>query len=393
VFLHESGENIRTGKPRFIFIIAIATIFLVMLLSTTTLADRDLNDLIRKTKNELSRKKRKENSVLKNLVYSQRKLDKSKKNLQHINSKLLGAEKKMRALSSELNDLQRDMEMLHKEQERRRNLAGRRLAALYKYGIFSYLQVFFQAEDFADFASRFGMVMYFVNNDRLNIVELDRARRAIKNQQEKIEQAKFELEQEQAKYVSLQEKYAKQQQNISIQVAKTQSELSGIQSERKRLETALDEYEQTSREIEAQIRKSQRGDDVQLGTGRMIWPVKGRISSPFGYRYHPVLQKKKFHNGIDIAASTGTPVLAADSGVVLVSGWRGGYGYYIAIDHGKGRSTAYGHNSRLLVKEGEAVVRGQTIAHVGSTGLSTGPHVHFEVRVNGQPTNPRNYLP
>ena len=393
MFLQESDLRIRTGKSRIAAFIAIATIFSIITLSTPTMADSGLNDLIRKTRNELNRKKRKENSVLKNLIYSQRKLDRSNKNLQHINSKLLGTEKKILALSSELNELKKDLEVLHEEQERRRGLANQRLAALYKYGLFSYLQVFFQAEDFADFASRFEMVMYFVNNDRLTIVELEKARWAIKTQQEKINQAKGELEREQDKYASLHDEYAKQQQNISKQVAKTQSELSSIQSERKRLEAALDEYERTSREIEAQIRKSQRGDDVQLGTGRMIWPVKGRISSPFGYRYHPVLKKRRFHNGIDIAAPTGTPILAADSGVVLVSGWRGGYGYYIAIDHGKGKSTAYGHNSRLLVKEGETVVRGQTIAHVGSTGLSTGPHVHFEVRINGQPTNPRNYLP
>ncbi|HBF38949.1 MAG TPA: peptidase M23, partial [Firmicutes bacterium] len=132
-----------------------------------------------------------------------------------------------------------------------------------------------------------------------------------------------------------------------------------------------------------------------LGSGKMIWPVTGpiRITSPFGWRYHPILRTKKYHNGEDIAVSSGTPVHAADSGVVVVSGWEDGYGNYVAIDHGNGISTGYGHNSRLLVHQGERVTKGQIIAYSGSTGLSTGPHVHFEVRKNGVPIDPLPFLP
>ena len=125
----------------------------------------------------------------------------------------------------------------------------------------------------------------------------------------------------------------------------------------------------------------------------MIWPLKGRISSLFGWRNHPILHEKRFHSGIDIAVPSKTSVKAVDGGKVLISGWNGGYGYYIAIDHGNGISTAYAHNSRLLVKEGELVYQGQEIAKSGSTGLSTGPHLHFEVRENGKPANPLKYLP
>jgi murein DD-endopeptidase MepM/ murein hydrolase activator NlpD len=105
------------------------------------------------------------------------------------------------------------------------------------------------------------------------------------------------------------------------------------------------------------------------------------------------LKKNKFHSGLDIAVPSGTQVKAADGGKVLISGWNGGYGYYIAIDHGNGISTAYAHNSRLLVKEGDVVYQGQVIAGSGSTGLSTGPHLHFEVRINGAPVDPVKYLP
>jgi murein DD-endopeptidase MepM/ murein hydrolase activator NlpD len=161
------------------------------------------------------------------------------------------------------------------------------------------------------------------------------------------------------------------------------------------LERALEEYEQTSREIEDLIRRRERQNpDIAYGTGRMNWPVRGgRRSSGFGWRRHPVLGVKKFHNGQDIAVPAGTSVYAADSGIVVVSGMRGGYGNYVAIDHGRGISTGYAHNSRLLVSRGEIVIRGQKIALAGSTGLSTGPHVHFEVRRNGVPVNPLPYLP
>ncbi len=128
------------------------------------------------------------------------------------------------------------------------------------------------------------------------------------------------------------------------------------------------------------------------GTGQMIFPTGGRITSRFGTRTHPVLGYRRFHAGIDFGASSGTPVNAADSGRVIFSGWYGGYGNAVIIDHGGGITTLYGHNSRLLVSEGQTVQQGQAIAAVGSTGLSTGPHLHFEVRRNGNPVDPLGFL-
>jgi len=128
-----------------------------------------------------------------------------------------------------------------------------------------------------------------------------------------------------------------------------------------------------------------------------IWPVQGRVTSEFGTRIHPITGERGRHNGIDIAAPEGTKVLAAASGRVVLAGYYGGYGYAVIIDHGYGLKTLYGHNSRLAVKEGDTVKKGDVIAYVGSTGVSTGPHVHYEViRVVGgseEPVNPRLYLP
>lgn len=134
---------------------------------------------------------------------------------------------------------------------------------------------------------------------------------------------------------------------------------------------------------------------VRLGRGgRFASPIASykRVSSSFGYRRHPVSRRVKSHTGIDLAASTGTRLYAADSGQVVFSGWRGGYGRCIVIDHHNGYQTLYGHLSRTLVSSGANVRRGATIGLVGSTGVSTGPHLHFEVRQNGRPVNPARHV-
>ena len=125
----------------------------------------------------------------------------------------------------------------------------------------------------------------------------------------------------------------------------------------------------------------------------MIRPVSGGwVSSEYGNRWHSLLGKYKFHSGIDIAVNSGTPIKAAEDGTVILSGSNGGYGLCVIIDHGGGISTLYGHASKLLVKKGDVVTRGQSIALVGSTGVSTGPHLHFEVRIKGVTDNPRNWV-
>src|SRR5690606_5699978 len=120
--------------------------------------------------------------------------------------------------------------------------------------------------------------------------------------------------------------------------------------------------------------------------------VKGWLTSGFGYRYSPWGGNVKMHKGVDIAAPTGTSVMAPSDGVVVFSGSKGGYGSTVIIDHGYGIKTLFGHNSQLFVSEGDKITRGQKISAVGSTGASTGPHLHYEVHVDGIPTDPMNYI-
>jgi len=126
------------------------------------------------------------------------------------------------------------------------------------------------------------------------------------------------------------------------------------------------------------------------GSQSMGLPVHGRLTSGFGSRFHPILGYHRFHAGMDLAAAAGTPIVAAADGKVVSAGWAGGYGRAVAIVHASGIETKYGHMSRIAAFAGEMVRRGQVIGYVGSTGLSTGPHLHFEVLKNGRPVNPQS---
>lgn len=130
----------------------------------------------------------------------------------------------------------------------------------------------------------------------------------------------------------------------------------------------------------------------QLAATPSIWPVNGEITSKFGWRNAPIEDASEIHQGIDIAVATGTPVVAAADGVVARSGYIGGYGNMVQINHGNGIETIYGHNSQLIVSVGQTIKKGQVIAYAGSTGISTGPHLHYEVRVNGKAVDPLRYL-
>jgi murein DD-endopeptidase MepM/ murein hydrolase activator NlpD len=129
------------------------------------------------------------------------------------------------------------------------------------------------------------------------------------------------------------------------------------------------------------------GQPQQVSTG-MTWPVNGHVTSYFGYRYHPILHFTRFHAGLDIGAAWGSPIIAAADGQVVTAGWTGGYGRAVQIAHGGGISTVYGHMSQVVAEQGSFVHAGQLIGYVGSSGLSTGPHLHYEVRRNGTPVNP-----
>ena len=142
----------------------------------------------------------------------------------------------------------------------------------------------------------------------------------------------------------------------------------------------------------AKNEKNQKGEVAVSNPSGFRWPLMGRINSPFGWRQHPITKRRDFHTGIDIKGNRGDPIKGAGAGRVAYSGWMGGYGKVIVIEHSNGQSTLYAHCSTLLVGKGANVSSGQLIAKVGTTGRSTGPHLHFEVRNGNSPVNPIKYL-
>jgi len=181
-----------------------------------------------------------------------------------------------------------------------------------------------------------------------------------------------------AKRADLAEAAAAQERRLAVidaQIAEFEQEISALAKEESSIRAAI-----------------QASSNPAPGkTGALLRPVPGAVSSGFGKRVHPISGGVKMHNGVDMNARMGDPIKAAEAGVVIVSGVKGGYGNAVMIDHGGGMVTLYGHQSKLGVSVGQTVARGQVIGWVGATGQATGPHLHFEVRINGTPRNPVNY--
>jgi len=177
------------------------------------------------------------------------------------------------------------------------------------------------------------------------------------------------------------------------QLSSADQDLSKLEVLNSNLDYLEEEIHFTSQSLDSLLAKY-KAYDRQMDFIPTIWPLARdrRISSGFGYRRHPIYKEVINHHGIDIPTRIGTPVRATAEGKVTIAGVRGGYGILVEVDHGNGYRTRYGHNSRLAVKVGQWVKKGQTIAYAGSTGTSTGPHLHYEVRVNNVPVNPVPYL-
>ncbi len=184
---------------------------------------------------------------------------------------------------------------------------------------------------------------------------------------------------------------AEQQEAVESELATQQSNLAALDASIASFEGELASLEAEQSRIEAAIQSEQSaGTDTE--SGAFVRPVPGRITSSFGPRSHPILGYVRMHTGVDFTAAYGQEIRAAQSGRVIIAGWFGGYGNAIVIDHGGGVSTLYGHQSELAVGYGQSVAAGDVIGYVGSTGLSTGPHLHFEVRINGGAVDPAPYL-
>lgn len=264
-----------------------------------------------------------------------------------------------------------------------------RLVAIYQQGEVHPAEVLFQSTSFTDFANRVYLLNQIARQDVRILGEFEGA-------QAEAQARRTALADQEQKLSQLQQQIAAERRRAEAQRGAAEQKKVSLLRDRAAWERALAELEEDSRGIEAMLQRLNRtpGSADRTGwEGGVEWPLRGRISSGYGYRRHPIFRVRRMHTGIDIAAPSGTPIRAAAGGTVVHASRWGGYGNCVIVDHGSNMATLYGHCSRFAVTEGQHVNRGDTIAYVGSTGLATGPHLHFETRRNGRPVDPTQYLP
>ena len=269
--------------------------------------------------------------------------------------------------------------------DEKKDLLAKRIDAMYRNGNIAYAEVLFNSKDISELMSNLDMVQKIVQYDVDLLTFLEDQRQLIENRKSELELSR--------KYLGeLQLAVEEQQKFLLVSRGEQERLRQELLQDKEAIARQLDQLEREAKELEQVLLRLQ-SEGEYIG-GVMKWPVPGntRISSPYGNRRHPILGTNRFHAGIDIPASTGTNIIAAAAGRVAFAGSQGGYGRTVIIDHGGGIMTLYAHCSQLLVSEGEQVTQGKVIAKVGSTGMSTGPHLHFEVRENGKYVDPMPWL-
>lgn len=272
--------------------------------------------------------------------------------------------------------------------EQRLKIYRKRLRDIYINGQINYLDVLLGAKDFSDFSSRMYLLQKIIQKD-VELIE------DIKQQKQEIEQRTLALEADIAAVKALYVDLKNKQDIVAQKTIEREAYYNEALAEENRLIEEYNALMVASENVTEMIRNMELAGTMTSGggSGVFIWPIQGEITSYYGWRTHPIFGTEKYHSGMDIAADYGDPILAADSGTIIYADWMEGYGYAVMIDHGAGLVTLYGHNNDLCVSAGQSVAQGQLIAHAGSTGYSTGPHCHFEVRLHGEVTEPLNYLP
>lgn len=325
-----------------------------------------------------------QNELSENLQQVQKldeKIESSNKELEEINTKILN-------LQTSMDEVQAKLEVAEENYKNQKEILDNRLIAVYESSDIEYLDVILSSKNISEFLSNYFLITELAKNDTELLEDMQTRKNNIQKAKNKLENDKKEL----GAIKANQSKTAKILENTKTVRENYISKLSNTEKE---IQAKIDEYNAQFAAINAEILAMVKdGVSAEYIGGELAWPVPGytRITSKYGMRTHPITGVYKLHTGTDIGAPMGANFVAANDGIVTKAGYNGAYGNMVIIDHGGGVSTLYAHGSEILVQVGQTVKRGQPVLKVGSTGYSTGPHAHFEVRLNGVVTDPMPYI-
>lgn len=351
--------------------------------NTTSLQDKqkEIEGQIEQANEELSGIKL---DITENLEQVQ-KLD---ENIEKYETELQESSEKIQIIQQSIQGLEETLKVEQEKYDKQKEIFEARIVALYEAGSTQYLDVLLKSENITDFVSTYFVISEIADydSDILN---------TIGERKNNIENAKTKLEKERKELTTLIEKQTRATKVLQTTKKLRENYISKLSEKEKETQSKIDEYNQALKEVNMQIIELAKGGiATEYIGGELAWPVPGytKISSPYGMRVHPITKVYKLHTGVDISAPMGANFVAANDGIVIKAGYNTAYGNMVLIDHGGGISTLYAHGSQILVQLGDKVTRNQAILKVGSTGYSTGPHAHFEVRKNGVVTNPMPYI-
>jgi len=335
------------------------------------------------------------NSSNEQIQFIEADLSKTVAEISEINQQILDMKMEIETLQAQedellayINRAEEELEKSTEKYEKQKALLEKRLVAMYEMGQTAYLDVLLSSNGIVEFLSNYYMINEIANADN----ELLESVATEKEYNEKLTEAldkKRTILNENKKNIKRNQIAS---ENMSIIKNNKLQELTDAEFE---LQQMVEEYQNQVSKIETEIRVlALKNVGQKYVGGTMAWPVPGytRITSPFGMRTHPITGVYKLHTGVDIGAPMGANFIAANDGIVTYAGWNNAYGNMVMIDHGGGITTLYAHGSEILVQVGDRVYQGTAVLKVGSTGYSTGPHAHFEVRVNGQYVQPLDYI-
>lgn len=321
------------------------------------------------------------------------KLYRNQQKLEYTQHSLQKNQKQYSNTKTEMQHLEKKLDVLLVDNRKHLAYTQKRIIQIFKHKKTNYIDFLMSSKDINDFLDRLYFENIIISYDKKRLRETKICAREILALKSKIEVQQKNLESSIATI-------NQQQSDIQEAIEKNEKLIEKLKTDRATWEKAERDLAKQSKAISHMINQeikktSKEGVSVAV-TGGFIKPVNGKITSPFGSRVHPIFKRKIFHSGVDIGAPYGTPIKAANSGRVIFVGWYSGYGKVVIIDHGKindvPTTTLYAHMSQTLISQGANVAKGAVIGKVGTTGYSTGPHLHFEVRQKGNPTNPSNFV-